>query len=146
MVRQREAFPRHGQDRRQDRRLHRREAPSPQGQEGHQEGLTLERGSVTRILFFAKRKAMPLKYRFTLGVFAGAFLGTYIEARRLVKHNNELIHKYNLLLDRHEKAVKLWASQYQAALYLLNVLEKHDIDLTEFDLIALKNIIQPKQA
>src|SRR4051812_27949667 len=42
MVRQLEAFPRHRQDRRQDRRLHHGEAPGPQGQERHQEGLAFQ--------------------------------------------------------------------------------------------------------
>jgi|tagenome__1003787_1003787.scaffolds.fasta_scaffold20975717_9 hypothetical protein len=89
---------------------------------------------------------MSIKYRFTLGIFAGAFLGTLLEARRLFKHNNELIDKYNGLIDKYGLSMQRWSSQCEAVLYMLSVLEERDIDLTEFDLIALRNIVLPKQA
>jgi hypothetical protein len=43
-------------------------------------------------------------------------------------------------------SMQRWSSQCEAVLYMLSVLEERDIDLTEFDLIALRNIVLPKQA
>jgi hypothetical protein len=86
---------------------------------------------------------MPVKHRFAVGIFAGAFFGTLVEVRRLMKAHNELADKYNDLLDKHNEAVRQWAAHYEGLLYMLNVLEERDVDLTEFDLIALRNIVIP---
>lgn len=86
---------------------------------------------------------MPLKYRFLLGVFAGACLGTYAEARRLARNHNKLVEQYNTLVDRYDTIATYCDCRESAVIYLLSVLEARAIDLTEFDLIALRNIVLP---
>jgi|1185.fasta_scaffold63561_3 hypothetical protein len=86
---------------------------------------------------------MPLKYRFALGLLAGAFLGTLAETRRLIQNNDELAHEHTFLMTKYEQALNQWASDREAVFYMLNLLYEHDVELTEFDRIALNTFIPP---
>lgn len=83
---------------------------------------------------------MTREQRLIFVALAGTSVAILLETSRTLRDYNRLVDKYNELAEKHERAVKNWASHSEAVKYMLHILEERGVDLTEFDMIALKNI------
>lgn len=70
--------------------------------------------------------------RFIIGVLAVTNIASYLSARTILKQLETVMSEYTKL--------------HKTAMYMVNVFEEHDIDLSEFDLIALKALREEDDA
>jgi uncharacterized protein YabE (DUF348 family) len=70
--------------------------------------------------------------RFIIGVLAFTNIAAYISSRIILKQLNSVLHEYSKL--------------YKTTVYMIDILEERGIDLTEFDLIALKSLREDNDA
>lgn len=79
------------------------------------------------------------------GVFAATvaydLVINYRNKRKYLKRHIEDVNDYNNLVDRHNVLQELLAQELQRSSYLASMLDEHEIDLDEFDIIAITNPI-----
>lgn len=85
---------------------------------------------------------MTREQRLIFGALAGTCVALLLENSRVLKQYNYLVDKYGDLAKRHKLAVQNWETHHEAVNYMLHILEERGVDLTEFDMIALKDIAE----
>ena len=70
--------------------------------------------------------------RFLIGILAVTNIASYISGRTILKQLETVMSEYTKL--------------HKTAMYMVSVLEEQDIDLSEFDLIALKALREEDDA